>query len=257
MPALPLERDIDYPESDGRPLGETDLHRQEIVDLIHMLERRYEASANVYVSGDLFIYFERGKPSAVVCPDVFVVFGVPKGKRETYKLWDEKVSPSFVIEVTSKSTEDEDRDNKPRKFATLGVEEYFLFDPRDEYLEPQLQGYRWAGGRYRPIGLEPDGSLLSLTTGLRLRAEGEHLRLVDATTGEPLLSTDEEVAVAEERAARAEERAAQEAAARRAAEERAAQETAGRRAAEERAAQEAAALREEIARLRRELDERR
>jgi Uma2 family endonuclease len=231
MAALPLELDIDYPESDGRPLGETDLHRQEIVDLIDELDRRYEASPDVYVAGDLFIYYERGKPSAVVCPDVFVVFGVPKRNRETYKLWEEKVSPSFVIEVTSKSTQLEDR-NKGKKYAALGVEEYFLFDPLDEYLTPQLQGFRWAGGRYRPVEVELDGSLLSHTTGLRLRVEGQHLRLVDARTGEPLLR------IKEERAASS--------AARRKAEARAA-------AAEARAA----AAEEEIARLRRELEERR
>lgn len=205
MAAFPLERDIDYPESDGRPLGETDLHREEIVDLIYALQRRYEDDPNVYVAGNLFLYYARGNRSAVVCPDVFVVPGARKHRRRTYKLWEERVGPSFVIEVTSESTQDEDLVDKMRKYALLGVEEYFLFDPLDEYLVPQLQGFRLAEGRYHRIQPEADGSLTSQATALRLRVEEEHLRFVDAVTGEPLLRSREveDAAIAAQRAAEA------------------------------------------------------
>jgi Uma2 family endonuclease len=231
MAALPLEIDIDYPESDGRPLGETDTHREEIVDLLDALKRRYRDDPNVYVAGNLFLYFEQGNRSAVVSPDVFVVFGVPKRWRRTYKLWVEKKSPSFIIEVTSESTSDEDLNEKMVKYARLGVAEYFLFDPLDEYLAPRLQGFRLLGGRYEPIQQEADGSLTSRTTGLCLLVEDERLRLVDAATGEPLL--------------RIQELQEAEAAARRAAEARA-----------DLAEARAAAAEEELARLRRLLQER-
>ena len=74
----------------------------------------------------------------------------------------------------------------PPPARRLGVEEYFLHDPRKDYLEPGLQGYRLANGRYQKIVPEPDGSLLSRTTGLQLRREGNHLRLIDPATGTPL-----------------------------------------------------------------------
>ena len=213
MAAIPLQRDIDYPESDGRPLGESDLHRDEIVDLVFALRQRYREVPDVYVAGDLFLYYTRGDRQAVVCPDVFLVRGVPKGPRRTYKLWEEGKGPSLVIEVTSASSRDEDLEEKPGKYARLGVEEYFLFDPLDEYLSPRLQGFRLAGGRYLPIEPETpaaDIALISRTTGLRLRVEGERLRLVDLATGRPLPRTEEEPLAreaAEARAAAAEARA--------------------------------------------------
>jgi Uma2 family endonuclease len=248
MAALPLQHDIDYPESDGRPLGETDLHRDEIVDLVYALRQRYLATPDVYVSGNLFIYPKRGDRSSL-CPDVFVVKGVPKGRRRTYKLWEEGQRPVFVIEITSTSTQYEDQVEKKEKYMRLGVEEYFLFDPLDEYLSPQLQGFRLAGERYWPIEPEDDGSLASRTTGLRLQVEGgERLRLIDLATGMPLPRTEEE-AVARKSAEAARQVAE---AARQAAEKRAEEEAAARRAAEVRAA----AAEEEIARLRRELAER-
>ncbi|HEY4588969.1 MAG TPA: Uma2 family endonuclease, partial [Thermoanaerobaculia bacterium] len=60
--------------------------------------------------------------------------------------------------------------------------------------KPPLQGYRLVEGRYRSIPAEPDGSLHSLVTGLILRPEADsRLRMVDAGTGEPVL-TDSEIA---------------------------------------------------------------
>ena len=36
-----LEEPIEYPTSDGLPLGETDVHRNQILDLIHGLEMHF------------------------------------------------------------------------------------------------------------------------------------------------------------------------------------------------------------------------
>jgi len=62
----------------------------------------------VYVSGNLFIYYEQGNPK-VVAPDVFVVFGVARRDRFSYKLWQESNKPDFILEITKKSTLSEDQ----------------------------------------------------------------------------------------------------------------------------------------------------
>ena len=193
MAAIPLQRDIHYPESDGEPMAETEIHLDVTIDLIQGLRRRYRDVPDVYVVGDMFFYYVQGDPRAVVSPDVFLVRGVPKTpRRRVYKLWEEGEAPSLVIEVTSDSTSDEDTGKKKAIYERLEVEEYFLFDPLGDYLKPPLQGYRLAEGRYRPIPVDPDGSLRSLVTGLILRPEADsRLRMVDAETGEPILSDSE------------------------------------------------------------------
>lgn len=192
MAAIPFKQNIYYPESDGRPMGETPVHRREIMDLIAALERRYRDAAEVYVGGDMLLYYVEGNPARCVCPDVFVTFGMPKEpERRSYFLWKEGLSPSMVIEVTSEGSHREDQDKK-KLYAQLGVEEYFLDDPLGEYLNPPLQGFRLVAGRYEPIEADADGSLLSKITGLRLRREGQGIRLIDAATGEPLLRVAEQ-----------------------------------------------------------------
>ena len=183
---------IDYPESDGEPMAETDLHRDEMVALIEGLKGRYETRSDVYVAGNLFLYYAEGSPSAVFAPDAFVVFGVPKRQRRVYKLWEEGRVPDFVLEVSSKKTSTEDEGNKMVLCRRLGVREYFLFDPEGDYFDPRLQGYRLVAGQYRSVAPGPDGSVASETLDLRFRVEGECLRAIDATTGEPLLRPDEE-----------------------------------------------------------------
>jgi Uma2 family endonuclease len=191
MNAIPLQRDVYYPESDGQPMAETDLHRDEMVDLIHALKRRYRDVPDVYVTGNLFFYYVHGDPRAVVAPDVFLVKGVAKGRRRTYKLWEEGRVPSLVIEITSDSTRHEDLSKKKLCYECLGIEEYFLHDPYQDYLKPALQGFRLIDGRYQRIEPEIGGSLRSRSTDLLLRVEGLRLRLVDAVSGEPLLWDDE------------------------------------------------------------------
>jgi len=191
MTAIPLQREIHYPESDGQPMAETELHREEMTYLIQALQSWYREAPEVQVGGNLFLYYVQGDSRSVVSPDVYVTKGIPKGLRRVYKLWEEKRAPNLVIEVTSDSTRDEDLFKKKGIYERLGVEEYLLFDPLGEYLDPRLQGYRLIGRRYQPLPPDSDGSLTSQTTGLKLRPEGHRLRLIDPATGEPLLSDQE------------------------------------------------------------------
>jgi Uma2 family endonuclease len=209
MCALPLEQEIEYPTSDGQPMAETTLHRVVMSDMIEGLERRYADAADVWVGGNLLLYYRKGDPKKSVSPDVLLTRGIGKGYRDTYLLWEEK-PPTLIFEITSRSTRRQDWGPKKDLYEQLGVVELVFFDPYGEYLKPRLQGHRLERGRYRPIASNGDGSLDLLTTGLAVRPEGERLRLMDTVTGEPLLWNDEldaALRTAEERAAAAEERA--------------------------------------------------
>ncbi|HWM90527.1 MAG TPA: Uma2 family endonuclease [Thermoanaerobaculia bacterium] len=184
IPAIPLEQQpIEYPTSDGKPMAETTLHRMVMSDLIEGLAAYYAAEPDVWVGGNLFLYYREQDPRSVVAPDVLLVKGVEKWNRPIYKLWEEGRPPSLIVEVTSKSTRDEDLDEKKGIYQHIGVEEYILFDPYGDYLKPRLQGYRLTERGYSALSLELDGSLLSRTTSLLLRPEAERLRLVEPATG--------------------------------------------------------------------------
>jgi Uma2 family endonuclease len=259
MTAIPLEEEVYYPESDGEPVAESELHLEELIYVWQGLKDRYEEEPDVFVGANLFLYYRKGDPSAVVAPDGFVVKGVPKllpgnRRRSKYVLWEEGKVPCFVLETTSESTRRKD-EKKKDTYEKLGIAEYFQFDPLGEYLSPSLRGFRLAGGRYRPIPPNPDGSLLSQATGVVFRADGSQLRLMDAATGAPLLRKEEEAKVrreaekaqreAEKACRKAAEKAAVEAKARLRAEEHAAAETKARLEAEQRIQ----ALEEQLARL--------
>ena len=130
-----------YPESDGEPVGETDIHRRLMFNLIFALTN-WLSQTIAYVAGNLFIYYEEGDPTAVVAPDVFVIPGVPQADRRIYKTWEyEGKTPAFVIGLTSSKTRYEDLGKKRVLYADLGVQEYYIFDPLGDYLEPRLRGY--------------------------------------------------------------------------------------------------------------------
>jgi Uma2 family endonuclease len=195
MTAIPLQRDEYYPESDGKPLAETEVHLDEIVYLREALQERFRDVPDVYVGCDMCFYYVPGSRTIFVAPDLFVVFGVPKlrdgERRRVYRLWEEGRAPQMVIEVTSDSTRDEDQQTKKALYERLGVQEYFLHDPLDDYLNPRLQGFQLVAGRYKPMDPGKDGSLTSQSTGLLLKPENEGLRLIDAATGKAFLRSSE------------------------------------------------------------------
>ncbi len=209
--------EVYYPESDGKPMGETDEHREAMIRHIQILQQYYRGQ-QVYVSGDLLVYFEEGNPRKFVVPDAFVVKGIAPHRRRIYRTWIEGKAPDVVIETTSRKTCRKDTEEKPLIYARLRVKEYFLFDPDEEYLNPPLQGYRFTGDKYEPIAPSAAGCLVSQELGLRLCSVKNKLQFYRLDTGKRLRAPTERAA-AEARRARAQaERADREAEARRAAE---------------------------------------
>jgi Uma2 family endonuclease len=169
----------DYPTSDGKPMAETDWHRDLMAALIETLKLYYAAQPLVYVSGNLLMFYEPGNRRRHVSPDVFVVKGVPKHDRPNYLVWLERKGPDVVIEITSSSTRREDvRQKRDLYQNTLRVREYVLFDPDADYLDPPLQGFRLVKGEYTPIR-PVAGRLRSRVLGLHLERDGRQLRLYD------------------------------------------------------------------------------
>ncbi len=208
--SLPTDRGVYYPESDGQPMAETELHRDVMIDFIQMLDDYFQERLDVHVSGNLMVYYEKGNPQKWLSPDVFVVFGIEKKKREIYQLWEEGKGPDFVLEVSSKKTFRTDLNKKKRLYAQVfEVSEYFLYDPNHQYLNPPLQGYRLMEGGYVEI-LPVGGRLPSRVLGLELglKPDGE-LGLYNPQTNAWLLPPEERAEQAEARAEQAETRVEQ------------------------------------------------
>lgn len=207
LPTIGSNRD--YPTSDGRPMAETDHHRNLMFDLIKTLQAYYAKEPMTYVSGNLLLFYEPGNKRKHVAPDVFVVKNVPKKERTNYLAWEEGKGPDVVIELTSKTTKREDRSTKWHIYEQiLKVPEYFLFDPYEDYLKPSFQAYRLEDDKYGAIE-SIAGRFPSNVLGLHLERQRDELRLYDPATRR-VLPTPDELLVAKELAEQRWETARQE-----------------------------------------------
>ncbi|KYC42817.1 hypothetical protein WA1_11865 [Scytonema hofmannii PCC 7110] len=206
---LPIAQQTEpfYPSADGEPVAETYDHLYCLLTTLEVL-RQYLASRQATVLGNQFLYYAQGFPKLRVAPDVMVIFDVPPGGRDNYKIWVEGQVPTVIFEMTSPGTKDTDQILKKTLYEQLGVQEYWLFDPKGEWIEEKLRGYRLRGESYELIG-----ERCSEPLELRLQVEEKLIGFYRQDTGEKLLLPDELAqALRQEVIARqqAEERAEQE-----------------------------------------------
>lgn len=204
---------IEYPDSDGEPMGETGIHVRATLALYSALYDlfRLRGWSDLYIAADMFLYYEKGNPRAQKAPDVMVIKGVDGSyERRSFKIWEEGAAPAVIFEITSKSTWVEDLVNKSDLYKQLGVKEYFIFDPLAEFLSDPFQGMRLVGKDYVPLKMDADGALWSEELGLKLRRDGDMLRVIDPedNTIMPVFGEIAQVLVAaEQRAEREAQRA--------------------------------------------------
>ncbi|HEX4946646.1 MAG TPA: Uma2 family endonuclease [Blastocatellia bacterium] len=200
-----IRRQVEYPESDGKPVGETDKHILLLFAFRFMLDEFFRATERVYVGSNLMCYYVEGDPTKSISPDVFVVRGAEKGQRRIYKFWEEP-APQFVLEISSRKTRKEDFGKKKDIYEWLGVREYFVYDPEAKLRAP-LRAFRLQGAKLIEE-MVTSNRVMSQELGLELVNTGETLRLYNPRTKEFLLTPTETYARAAEEAARANEEAA-------------------------------------------------
>ena len=236
--------DVFYPSSDGRPMSDNMWQGKAITNADGDLE---SAHPKALVAADILVYPEKGNSRNKIAPDVLVALGIGTHKRSSYFVWEEGKPPDWVLEVASPGTEAEDRGTKRRKYAEMGVPEYWMFDAKGDVYPPgtpRLQGLKLVDGEYRPLKSRlVDGrrTIRSEVLGLDVRVEDELLRFRDVATGKDIRHRGE-IEADEERAHAATERA----------QAQARQEAAQRKTAEARAQRESARAEQEAARAERE-----
>lgn len=178
LDAILADDEHSLPASNGQPLPDGRV-QQGPLDYSRAALRFHlrNNSAHMAVEGDMFVYYvgrdERGRPKrGSVAPDVFVVVGVPdRPDRNSYVLWREPDADlRFVLEIASKSTRAQDHGAKRSVYASLGVREYFIYDPPGRRRTARILGLRLDDGRYveMPPELLPNGTrgVRSETVGL-------------------------------------------------------------------------------------------
>ena len=212
---LALDEDS-LPYTDGKPMPDSGAQEAPLnYSRYAIREHLRDMRDRVAVDGDMFVHYvgrgRRGKPvRASVAPDVFVVFGVPHRRdRPSYVLWKEpQADIRFVLEIASKSTRRRDHTAKRRVYASLGVREYFIFDPPGRRRQAALLGLRLDGRAYRsmPATTLPDGrpGVRSDVVGLVGHVADGRLRWFDPALGEDLLDFHEQAHLARANARRAE-----------------------------------------------------
>ena len=176
---------IVYPSEDNEPVAETYDHLYAMLTTLEVL-KQHLAGQSATVLANQFLYYSQGFPALRVAPDVMVIFNVEAGGRDNYKIWDEGEVPSVIFEMTSKGTQDKDKVFKKMLYAQLGVTEYWLFDPKGEWVATKLEGYRLRGEEYEQIEDQRSEPL-----GLRLEIEGTLIGFYREDTGEKLLVPSE------------------------------------------------------------------
>lgn len=209
LPAVPAMHDfpaelVEYPQSDGEPMAETDIHALAIADLHFAISVLFAGRNDVYFAMNMFWYYQELNPKARKAPDLMIIMGVPREPpRTSFFSWREGAVPAVIFEVTSCGTWDEDWIQKRALYEALGVREYYLFDPAHDYLECPLIGFGLTDDKYLQMTPDQDGSLRSAILGVRLSVDGHYLRLTETATGRPIPHAGEAAAAVIEARAQA------------------------------------------------------
>jgi Uma2 family endonuclease len=126
---------IHYPDSDGKPMADNTEQARWIIMLAGNLEALFADRPDVFVAADNLWYPVQGNNKLCMAPNVYLAFGRPKGRRGSYKTWEEDGIPITVaFEVLSPQNTVSEMARKLLFYEEHGVEEYYVYDPDTVHL---------------------------------------------------------------------------------------------------------------------------
>jgi len=153
-------------------MPEGDRHRKAKSGAVSALDGFFRRiGRRVYLSSELTVYYP-GEPR--FAPDVLAVTDVDPHEREKWVVLEEGKGLDFVLEIHVSGSFVKDFQANRRRYARLGIREYFFFDRT----RGRLHGWNLATSEariYEAI-MPQHGLYTSCVLGLELGLEGERLR---------------------------------------------------------------------------------
>ena len=157
---------------------------------LHHLTQYLGNPETTIVSGERYIVPDPGTPADQrIYPDMLVSFNSDPAlyrQDNSYVISRQGKPPDLVMEIASRKTGGTDVEDKPARYAALGISEYWRFDETGDFHGTRLAGDRLVDGQYEPIAIEEveDGVLQGHSVALNLpfRWERGQLRWHDPET---------------------------------------------------------------------------
>jgi Uma2 family endonuclease len=183
--ALGPEFDM-LPDDTEETLVGSSLHQAAIVALYTSLEQCGPGRGLPWFVGNQIklIIPRQGGGSYQPSPDILVHPTLSSGSRESLYVKADG-PPVLIIEVASRSTAVErdinlmSPDGKPGVYASIGVEEYLVFDPSDDILGSPVWARRSGPAGYIPWEPDQSGRWHSSSLGISFEPQGTLLRVFD------------------------------------------------------------------------------
>lgn len=189
-PSSRSEEEIIYPEQREDDMGETSIHIKLITNFLQMLLNFFHQKEDVFLSGNMNLYYDEGNPGKWYAPDLLIAFSVPNHERSSYQVWKENVFPQVIFEIASEQTWDNDVGKKYKDYERFGVEEYYILDPEFAFLPAPMLAFHRQGNRLLTVPVS-DGKIFSPRLGLEIVRVENGFRLFNPNTNEFLLTLEE------------------------------------------------------------------
>ncbi len=201
-------------------MGETAWH-DSLIDYLKAVLRQLFRERVCAIYGNLNFYQTRNPMEYPVAPDIAVIKGIAYRYTRSWALASGEPAPQVVFEILSEETWKKDMREKPGKYASMGVQEYFAYDPNEPPIRrggaPRLMGWRLDTQRREMVemGANREGWLWSEQLESWLVPDEAYLRLYDQNhqlrlTGEEAQAQRAELAAGQVEAAAEQVKAANE-----------------------------------------------